>query len=66
MTIGAHPVGNVLKTYTRVMKSRAPGRDSASGEARVEDTVTISLEGKRKQILDFAAREIIQRVKTTR
>lgn len=65
MTIGTFPVSNVLKTYTRVMKNRTAQRGGQRDESLEKDVVTISLEGKRKQVMDFATREIIQKVKDT-
>jgi len=65
MAISTFPVSNVLKTYTRVMKNRATGQAEERDDALAKDLVTISLEGKRKQIMDFATREIIQKVKDT-
>jgi hypothetical protein len=66
MTISTFPAGNVLKTYTRVMRGGFRQDDTRDGGAQVRDVVTISLEGKKKQIMDHAAREIIEKVKETR
>ena len=66
MAIEAFPVNNVLKTYTKIMRNRSGRESDEPGGSRVKDLVTISHEGKRKQVMEFAAREIIERVKETK
>ena len=66
MAIEAFPISSVLKTYTKVMRNRSAREADDPGGSRVKDLVTISHEGKRKQVMEFAAREIIERVKETK
>ena len=66
MTIGPFSISSVLKTYTRVMRNSSPQGNYDRNDSRVEDVVTISLEGKKKQVMEFATKEIIEKVKGTR
>jgi len=66
MTITPFSINSVLKTYTRVMRNSPVKGDYDRGGPRVEDMVTISLEGKKKQVMEFATKEIIEKVKGTK
>ncbi len=66
MTIGPFSISSVLKTYTKVMKSSPVKGDYDRGGPKVKDMVTISLEGKKKQVMEFATKEIIAKVKGTK
>ena len=68
MTVGTFQIGNVLKTYTKVMKNTTgrAARTAERVESNVQDMVSISNEGKMKQVRDMATRDIIDRVKETK
>jgi len=66
MTIGTFSINSVLKTYTKVMRNSPVKGDYDRGGSKVEDVVTISLEGKKKQVMEFATKQVIENVKGTK
>jgi len=66
MTIGTFHVTNVLKTYTRVMRNTLTRGRAGRENTEVQDVVSISTEGKKKQVRDTTTREIIEKVKDTK
>lgn len=69
MVIAPFQVDQILRVYGRQLKTNSPqkakdtGRSGAEQEiGSVSDTVTISTEGKKKQIVEKVAAEIIERI----
>ncbi len=67
MSIGAFPISNVLKVYNRTMRAASGKNDTGGRESfQVQDRVSISTEARKRQLVEHARRDIIERVKNTR
>ncbi|MDA8239459.1 MAG: hypothetical protein M0Z67_03700 [Nitrospiraceae bacterium] len=67
MTLFQINIDNMLRLYNRFskLKPSALMQEERSEQSETRDIVNISSEGKKKQIMDQARKEVLERIKST-